>query len=335
MKKLLLIAYSFTFAILVSHAQLPGYIPANGLAAWYSFNGNALDGSGHGNDGTVQNALLCSDRNDFSASAYYFGGGNRQILCPNDTSITNSKNFTASVWFKVENRPSGWQQNVMVSNIGTWMASGGFEIYTGNPPNTDITVMFRNNTHVDQSLSTTGLVNIDSALWYHVVYTLQYNSSEDSTLASVFLNANLIKTQKFYSHIDYSFITPFLVGVNIDSIGWQRAFKGRIDDIGLWNRALNQSEINHLYSANVGIEYLSARDESNIYPNPSRGEINIRCNNFQIDKIEIYDVSGNKIQSVSCNHADNYQIHSNLAKGEYFIRIFSGLKTKTQKLMIE
>ena len=46
------IAYSGTDSLTFNIAVLPDYLPANGLMAWYPFNGNATDESGNGNDGT-------------------------------------------------------------------------------------------------------------------------------------------------------------------------------------------------------------------------------------------------------------------------------------------
>lgn len=43
-------------------AQVPSYVPTNGLVGWWPFNGNANDESGNGNNGTVNGAMLTSDR---------------------------------------------------------------------------------------------------------------------------------------------------------------------------------------------------------------------------------------------------------------------------------
>jgi hypothetical protein len=47
---------------------------SNGLVAYYPFNGNADDGSGNGNDGTVDGAIFAEDRFGNSSSAYSFDG---------------------------------------------------------------------------------------------------------------------------------------------------------------------------------------------------------------------------------------------------------------------
>ena len=51
MKKVLLIlclAFSFN-----AFSQVPSYVPTSGLVAYWPFNGNAIDESGNGNNGTV------------------------------------------------------------------------------------------------------------------------------------------------------------------------------------------------------------------------------------------------------------------------------------------
>lgn len=50
-----------------------------GLVASYPFNGNAIDESGNGNDGTVYGAVLTADRFGNPDSAYAFVGVNDYI----------------------------------------------------------------------------------------------------------------------------------------------------------------------------------------------------------------------------------------------------------------
>jgi hypothetical protein len=325
-----------------SHAQsVPSYVPLNGLAAWYSFSGNANDSSGNGHHGNVNNAVSCADRFSQPASAYYFGGSNQQITCTNDTSVTNHKDFSVSMWFNVEYRSSGWQQNVMISNIGVFNSSGGFEIFTSNPPNADITGMFRNTTFADQQLQTTGLVNIDSMQWYHVVYTIEYYPAEDSTRASIFLNGSLIKTQKYFHSIVYSGITPLIIGTNIDSIGWQRNFKGKTDDIGLWNRVLTQQEITDLYyGPTAGIREATIENQLSIYPNPAKDFVSVSLSSTAGGNTEItvYDLLGNAVKTFSSAMKADTRFEqtfsvAGLPAGIYPVRITSGKKQCIGKIV--
>ncbi len=231
------------------NAQIPAHVPDSGLVAWYPFDGNAADASGHANHGTVMGALPAPDRFGQSASAFLFPGTNEKIVCPNDTALTNARSLSVAAWFKVEHRPGGWDQNVLLANIGPFGSSGGFQIITGNPPNTEVSGMFRNTTFADQVLSGSGLATIDTGQWYHVAFTLDYHASGNNTLAKLYLNGSPLASQTFSSYIAYQSITPFLIGLNIDSLSFQRSFKGSLDDIGLWNRPLSPQEVAALYQA--------------------------------------------------------------------------------------
>ena len=44
-------------------AQVPDYVPTDGLVAWYPFNGNANDESGNGNDGVINGTVEFDESN--------------------------------------------------------------------------------------------------------------------------------------------------------------------------------------------------------------------------------------------------------------------------------
>ena len=73
MKHLLTLALCCVMAF-SAHAQIPSYVPTNGLVGWWPFNGNANDESGNGNHGTVNGATLAADRFGNAGKAYSFDG---------------------------------------------------------------------------------------------------------------------------------------------------------------------------------------------------------------------------------------------------------------------
>jgi hypothetical protein len=60
-------------------AQIPSYVPSNGLVGWWPFNGNANDESGNGNNGTVNGATLTADRFGNSNASYYFANNKIEV----------------------------------------------------------------------------------------------------------------------------------------------------------------------------------------------------------------------------------------------------------------
>ena len=78
-KILLLIGTALLFFAVTTMAQVPSYVPSNGLVGWWPFSGNASDLSGNGNNGTVTGATLTTDRNGNVNAAYSFNGSSNYI----------------------------------------------------------------------------------------------------------------------------------------------------------------------------------------------------------------------------------------------------------------
>lgn len=71
----------------------------NGLVAYYPFNGNANDESGHGNNAVVTNAVLIPDRFGMPASAYDFASVDCEMSSPFQ-GLVESNPRTVSCWVK-------------------------------------------------------------------------------------------------------------------------------------------------------------------------------------------------------------------------------------------
>jgi hypothetical protein len=97
-----------------------------------------------------------------------------------------------------------------------------------------------------------------------------------------------------------------LIGKSIISYATEFYFNGKIDDIGIWNRALTESEIKALYNANLCFEKISVTDTLiinvnrtgynpitfentlKVYPNPTKDKITI--DNGNLSKMNGYSI---------------------------------------------
>ncbi len=79
-----------------------------GQVAYYPFNGNASDVSGHGFNGIVYGATLTTDRFGNQASAYSFNGVNNYIDVGNiETFNFGTGDFTLETWIQMNSDSSG------------------------------------------------------------------------------------------------------------------------------------------------------------------------------------------------------------------------------------
>ena len=233
----------FTFFSFFTISQVPNYVPSDGLVGWWPFNGNANDESLNGNDGTVNGATLISDRFGNPNSAYDFDGQDDYIDCINDLAGTYS-GFTISCWVRVSSYPNVDYGKIIdigggAGNTGRiQMASSyldGFEYAVS-----EADILNDGYTQVPNFLG--GLTN----QWFHLV--------------GVWDGLNFIKFYILGNEENSNFIAPTINSLDINNLGKLTIgtrydnsdyFHGTIDDIGIWNRALTECEIQDLFGAQL------------------------------------------------------------------------------------
>ena len=219
---------------LVVHAQVPDYVPTEGLVAWYPFNGNANDESGNGNDGEVAGASIAGDHHG-GQSAFYFNGDGDQISIPYSASLAPTEQISVSVWCN----PETLEGKNLVSN-GTHVNYFQRSYYMFGP-NESGQCRFRINAGgVEDNVYSSG--SFGTSEWIHVIGTY------DGTHMKLYVNGQLEGTLAKSGPINqHGYGTT--VGGNIFYAWSDYWFQGSIDDIGIWNRALTEDEILALYNA--------------------------------------------------------------------------------------
>ena len=234
---------------------------ANGLIAHYPFNGNANDASGNGYDlimsgiSTNSAPMLATDRFGNSNSAYHFDINTQLFTTP----IPAFNSISVSLWFRASNIAIGAHYptlidfydnieiNTIKSSFGMGHAIKPYQPTSGQNVNATINI---NHTSSQTNISTsTNSATVDT--WYHVVSTYDYGTN----VLKIYQNGQFINQINVISSIKN--ITDLMIGsghsysnntlADFTTTGLANYMTGSIDDIRIYNRALNSDEVIALY----------------------------------------------------------------------------------------
>jgi hypothetical protein len=257
----------------------------NGLVGWYPFCGDAEDESQNGNNGTVNGATLTSDRFGNANSAYSFDGVDDYIEVA-DTNILDLYNhYTLSGWY-LTSSTTQFDQAILGKGSGITQTGCQLLVNTNTAPTPRLQFGFNNNAGINGG-ATTPVTTANLSGWHLLTGTY------DGSSAKLYLDGFLMSTVQ----ISYSLINstqPFLIGN--EAKGLIRYFNGKLDDIGIWNRALDSSEVAQLYSTGLcqqtitgscdtlifnanltGFNPITYGNQVKVYPNPASDNLVIDC----------------------------------------------------------
>jgi uncharacterized repeat protein (TIGR01451 family) len=289
-----------------SLAQLPDYIPSNGLVGWWPFTGGAEDVSSLQLGGNSVNASLTTDRFGNSHSAYYFNGSNAHIEVPHNM-LLNSLPLTISLWFKPDTVNGGGSLISKYMNA-SW---SGWNVGIGGPSDS---VEFLAG-HYLVGGNCNGIIDgygCGSGLTYYgELYDNQWHLSTfvvDSIRATFFLDGQEVSSQD-WAVAPHSVYTPYnmLIGAyRMNTQPWNY-YKGKLDDLGVWNRALSQEEIAGIYQnaicAPIGHVY---------------NDFNQNCTNLGVGVSNVLmEINPGGILTISDNLGDFYLCDTELSDGVY------------------
>ncbi len=255
MKNLLLTAAATLGLTAASLAQtIPAYVPTNGLVGWWPFNGNANDESGNNNNGIVTGATLAIDRNNLPNKSFFFTTDNWspgsqlcEIFIPY-SAILSTTNISVMAWINPSN--NGWpgssatiinkfQQGYSNPNGQTWI----LQLDGNNTGNIQSVVIGpAPNNSQPNVISTGNQIQLNN--WSCVIFTF------DGTNLKTYVNGVLQNTATAPPNFQINTMgtSGISIGVSDQANGFWSPYKGNIDDIGLWNRALTPQEITSLYN---------------------------------------------------------------------------------------
>ena len=212
----------------------------DGMVASYPFDGDALDKSGNGNDGTVHGATLTQDRFGKGNSAYRFEGDN-YILVPGSSSLNTMGNFALSVWVRSASTPqhSGLFHKEPLTNSGARVT--GYQAYIN--PRTNNWSMSVHNDWPSTSGGALSTIKVVDSSWHHLVAIYDWKT------ISIYTDGKL-DSMVSYDKGMFANNSPLYIGVDPDAWG-RRDFRGELDDIRIYNRVLSDDEIQRLYTGDT------------------------------------------------------------------------------------
>ena len=335
MKKVILISAVVIFSLTNLYAQVN---LDSGLVAYYPFNGNANDESGNGIHGSINGATLTTDRFGNDSSAYSFDGQNDYIdLGINFTNVFVP--FSVSAWI---------YKTGMVRNFETVFASIdnansylGFWFQSRDDQKVNIAYGDGGPTIPSSRRSKFSDSTITFNSWMHVVGIVR-----GETDMSIYIDgedAGGIYDGTGGNMQNGSF--PARIGLRSNETTY---WFGLLDDIRIYDRALNQEEVDSLFheplvtSLNLTNSKIPDKFElSQNYPNPFNPTTTIEFTlpNAEFTTLKIYNIMGEEVATLvserltAGKHKNDWDA-SELASGIYLYRIQAGDYVNTKKMIL-
>ncbi len=225
-------------------AQVPSYVPTNGLVGWWPFNGNANDESGNGNNGTVNGATLTTDRFGNEGKAYSFDGVNDYLEVQHNNNL-NVLPITILAWFQTESP----QMNKMLVTKYACQSQNGYSLHLSyNSPSAYY--FFDGNTNDYLSLDgfSNNFQNLNDNFWHCAILMVENDSSKLFIDGVQIYNNSVVGNLNVTSTNVNLYFGRYLNGI-CGLTGQNYYYNGKIDEIGIWNRTLSDCEIQDLYNA--------------------------------------------------------------------------------------
>lgn len=309
-----------------------------GLMASYPFDGNLLDASGNGNNGTAVGGLLpTTDRFGTQDAAYEFNGTNSYIVVPNSATLqAPTTHLTQSAWVLFYGTSLVGQPFGPVA-VKTTSTANAFQYRMIATPNVGVAAGF-NNWNVTYGASY--VFNLNQ--WYHIATVFDGTSVEsyvdgvrvDSVAAGVVIASD--------THD---------LAIGADTPGFLEVFYGKMDDVRFYNRSLTGDDIRELCECGpTGIAQTPRLRDFAInrtFPNPASGETRVEYSLGSAAQVElsVYDVRGCLVRGLRTGTlpAGDYSATwdgrnaagAAVASGVYFVRLMvagSAVSTRTVRV---
>ena len=311
-----------------------------GLVAYYPFNGNARDESVFRNDGTVDGAHATTDMHGITGKALLFDGMNDFVSLEGALPVADI--FTISFLALSQNETA--YSNIL-SDGGSNTSGNNFLInFQGN----NIGIRADKNAALNyEDFGPVELQDLDLVnKWTHVVWIMTPSCSR------IFVNGTLKSTiYETGSNVGYHNDKSYIGVRNVLSAP-ENYFKGKLDEIKMYNREFSEAEVLSLYQSydfdtacqlNGSSGTINEIDNSKIsvFPNPASDYIVVETTElteFGEDQIRIVNMAGNTVYSTSFSaYRNEINVPDLQGQGLFILQVYSptGIIKASKKVIFQ
>ena len=325
MKKLI---YTLTllFSFLTINAQVN---LEEGLIAYYPFNGNADDESGNEYHGTTYNLTLVDDKDSNENKAYYFSSDNSVIKIPDVADLRlAATDYSISTWVNVEAFSNPISSTILSKR--TLGSNNGylFDIVGNNHPQGYVEgdIKFIVSQNIDLVVNANYFLQKEQ--WVHLLLVYCF----DTQRLSIFVDGEL-KNENLLNSPNGNAIGELWIGRDPINDSSDLAFQGSMDELRIYNRKLNNNEIQALNNQIFTSTELTELSKIKVFPNPVNNTLFIQTKNEQIEEMSLINISGKKVYQGAFRNEISV---SGFTSGIYFLQLKNkeGKLIKTKKVVI-
>jgi hypothetical protein len=299
-------------------------IPTNGLIGKYSFNGNADNEIGNYANGEVVGATLTTNKCGVPESAYHFSVATDHIAVSIFDSIPlNEVSF--SLWAKADREasscllmlaPDDFQDRCVM--CAQYMGDPTFIIWDYGDCDWNGRMLLG---EIDTSYT-----------WHHYVFM----TSESQNLKMIYMDTVCLTSLPYQgSLIDRN--RSLYIGAGIDWQFGSIGFRGSIDDLRIYNRAITPDEVKSLFtevSCNVGINPDTETGTGlNVFPNPAGSMITI--DGIHTGRVELFTMQGQLVKIEYPTDSHFKMDISGFPTGVYILKITTANRTTARQVIIQ
>jgi hypothetical protein len=237
MQKLVINIFSFAVVIFSLSCEEDKSSVNEGLQVYYSFDdGDTGDQTGNNPDGVVNGASLTIDRNGKGDSAYFFNSVADEIILGNILDGLKEP-FTVSAWAK----PLSQNNTCVLTSQDDLTVYGGFYFFVGKNSFALMTGDGAGKTLANRRTKSTFSLPEMTNTWNHYCAVVKAVDNIELYVNGIKVVSNFDSGEGLGTESNFPQAVARVGRMN--ETGFVSTFEGGIDEIKVWNRALNASEV--------------------------------------------------------------------------------------------